>query len=208
MKSTEQKVLKFIEQFKLINKGDKILVSSGGPDSVFALHFLFKFRKKYIIELLALHFNHGLRCKESDGDENFAKEFCEKLNVQFISQKLDVKSFAKKNKLSIEEAARLLRYKNLERIALKSGCTKIVTAHNQSDNTETILMNLFSGTGLSGLSGIRFEENIIRPLLCLGKQEILEYMNKEKINSRDDSSNLNDDFRRNYIHNRILHSSK
>lgn len=206
MKRTEQKVLKFIEQFKLINKGDKILVAlSGGPDSVFALHFLYKFRKKYKIELLALHFNHGLRDKESDGDENFAMEFCEKLNVQFISQKLDVKSFSKKNKLSIEEAARLLRYKNLERIALKTVCTKIVTAHNQSDNTETILMNLFSGTGLSGLSGIPIRrENIIRPLLCLGKQEILEYMNKEKINSRIDSSNLNDDFRRNYIRNRIL----
>lgn len=206
MKRTEQKVLKFIEQFKLINKGDKILVAfSGGPDSVFALHFLFKFRKKYKIELLALHFNHGLRGKESDGDENFAMEFCEKLNVQFISQKLNVKFFSKKNKLSIEEAARLLRYKNLEKIAINTGCTKIVTAHNQSDNTETILMNLFSGTGLSGLSGIPIRrENIIRPLLCLSKQEIVEYLNREKINSRIDSSNMNDDFRRNYIRNRIL----
>jgi len=206
MKRTEQKVLKFIEQFKLINKGDKILVAfSGGPDSVFALHFLYKFRKKYKIELLALHFNHGLRGKESNGDENFAKEFCEKQNVQFISQKLDVKTFAKKNKLSIEEAARLLRYENLRRIALKSGCTKIVTAHSQSDNTETILMNLFSGTGLSGLSGIPVRrENIIRPLLCLSKQEIVQYLGEEKINSRLDSSNLNDDFRRNYIRNQIL----
>lgn len=206
MKRTEQKVLKFIEQQKLINTGDRILIAfSGGPDSVFALNFLNKFRKKYKIELLALHFNHGLRGKESDDDEKFAMEFCKKLDVPFISQKLDVKRFAKRNKLSVEEAARLLRYKNLEKISVKRIFNKIITAHNQSDNTETILMNFFNGTGLSGLSGIPIRrENIIRPLLCLSKQEIVEYLDKEKINSRFDSSNLNDDFRRNYIRNGIL----
>ncbi len=206
MKRTEQKVLKFIEQFKLINKGDKILVAfSGGPDSVFALHFLNKFKKKYGIELLALHFNHGLRGKESDDDASFAKEFCDRMNVELIVQNLNVKTFAKKNKFSIEEAARLLRYKNLEIIAKKRSCTKIVTAHNLSDNTETILMNLFNGTGLSGLMGIPIQrENIVRPLICLSKQEISEYLLKEKINYRVDSSNLSDDFRRNYIRNRIV----
>ena len=206
MKRTEQKVLKFIEQFKLIHNGDKILVAfSGGPDSVFALHFLSKFKKKYGIELLALHFNHGLRGKESDDDANFAKEFCDAMNVEFIVQNLNVKTFAKKNKFSIEEAARLLRYKNLDLIAKKWGCTKIVTAHNLSDNTETILMNLFNGTGLSGLMGIPVQrENIVRPLICLSKQEISEYLQKEKINYRVDSSNLSDDFRRNYIRNRII----
>ncbi|MCX6170380.1 MAG: tRNA lysidine(34) synthetase TilS [Ignavibacteriales bacterium] len=206
MKKTEQKVLKFIEQFKLIHEGDKILVAfSGGPDSVFALNFLNKFRKKYKIELLALHFNHGLRGNESDEDANFAKEFCTRLNIEFISQKLNVKEFAKKNKFSIEEAARLMRYKNLESIAKKMNCTKIVTAHNLSDNTETILMNLFNGTGLSGLKGIPIQrKNIVRPLICLSKQEILEYLKKEKINYRVDSSNLLDDFRRNYIRNQII----
>jgi len=206
MKRTEQKVLKFIEQFKLIHNGDKILVAfSGGPDSVFALHFLDKFKKKYGIELLALHFNHGLRGKESDDDANFAEEFCDAMNVKFIVQNLNVKTFAKKNKFSIEEAARLLRYKNLDLIAKKWGCTKIVTAHNLSDNTETILMNLFNGTGLSGLMGIPIQRgNIVRPLICLSKQEIFEYLQKEKINYRVDSSNLSDDFRRNYIRNRIV----
>lgn len=206
MKRTEQKVLKFIEQFKLIHNGDKILVAfSGGPDSVFALHFLDKFKKKYGVELLALHFNHGLRGKESDDDANFAEEFCDAMNVKFIVQNLNVKTFAKKNKFSIEEAARLLRYKNLDLIAKKWGCTKIVTAHNLSDNTETILMNLFNGTGLSGLMGIPIQRgNIVRPLICLSKQEIFEYLQKEKINYRVDSSNLSDDFRRNYIRNRIV----
>ena len=206
MKRTEQKILRFIEQYNLIKKGDKILVAlSGGPDSVLVLHFLNKFRKKYKIELLALHFNHGLRGKESDQDANFAKEFCDTLNIQFSLKKLDVKNFAKRNNFSIEEAARLLRYKNLEIIAEKQNCTKIVTAHNLSDNTETILMNLFTGTGVSGLKGIPIHrDNIIRPLICLGKQEILDYLTKEKINYRVDSSNLSDDFRRNYIRNRIV----
>ena len=206
MKRTEQKVFRFIEQFRLISEGDRILVAfSGGPDSVFALYLLNKFRKKFKIDLIALHFNHGLRGKESDADENFAVKFCEKLNVQFISQKLNVKVFSKKNKLSIEESARLMRYKNLAKEALKNNCTKIVTAHNQSDNTETILMNLFSGTGISGLSGIPVRRgNIIRPILCLSKLEISDYLMNEKIEYRIDSSNLNDDFRRNFIRNQIV----
>jgi len=206
MKRVEQKVLRFIQREKLIDAGDKILIAfSGGPDSVFVINFLNKFRSKFKINLSAVHFNHGLRGKESDEDEKFAKMYCEKKSICFVSKKLNVKSFAKKNKLSVEEAARSLRYKYLKKIAEETQCTKIATAHNQSDNTETILMNLFSGSGLSGLSGIPIQrENIIRPLLYLSKQEILDYLEQAKINYRIDSSNLSDDYKRNYIRNRIL----
>ncbi len=206
MKKTEQKVLRFIEQNKLISAGDKLLVAfSGGPDSVFALHFLEKFRRKYKIDLRAVHFNHGLRGKESDADEIFSKEFCKKNSTPLDVVKLNVKSFSKKNKISIEEAARTLRYENLQKIAEKTHSTKIVTAHNQSDNTETILLNLFSGTGFSGFSGIPIQRgNIIRPFLCLTKQEISDYLEHEKISFRVDSSNMKDDYKRNYIRNRIL----
>lgn len=206
MKKTEQKVLRFIEQNKLITAGDKILVAfSGGPDSVFALHFLEKFKRKYKIDLRAVHFNHGLRGKESDADEIFSKEFCKKRSIPLEIVKLNVKSFSKKNKISIEEAARILRYDNLKKNAEKTRSTKIVTAHNQSDNTETILLNLFSGTGFSGFSGIPIQRgNIIRPFLCLTKQEISNYLKHEKISFRVDSSNMKDDYKRNYIRNRIL----
>ena len=206
MKKTEQKVLRFIEQNKLISAGDKILVAfSGGPDSVFALHFLEKFRRKYKIDLRAVHFNHGLRGKESDADEIFSKEFCKKNSIPLDVIKLNVKSFSKKNKISIEEAARTLRYDNLQKIAEKTRSTKIVTAHNQSDNTETILLNLFSGTGFSGFSGIPIQRsNIIRPFLCVTKQEISDYLEHENISFRVDSSNMKDDHKRNYIRNRIL----
>jgi tRNA(Ile)-lysidine synthase len=206
MKKTEQKVLRFIEQNKLISAGDKILVAfSGGPDSVFALHFLEKFKRKYKIDLRAVHFNHGLRGKESDADEIFSKEFCKNRSIPFEVIKLKVKSFSQKNKISIEEAARNLRYNNLQQLAEKTLSTKIVTAHNQSDNTETILLNLFSGTGFSGFSGIPIQRgNIIRPFLCLTKQEISDYLEHEKISFRVDSSNMKDDYKRNYIRNRIL----
>ena len=206
MKKTEQKVLRFIEQNKLISPGNKLLVAfSGGPDSVFALHFLVKFKRKYKIDLCAVHFNHGLRGKESDADEIFSKEFCKKNSIPLNVVRLNVKSFSKKNKTSIEEAARTLRYDNLQKIADRAQSTKIVTAHNQSDNTETILLNLFSGTGFSGFSGIPIERgNIIRPFLCLTKQEITNYLELGNISFRVDSSNMKDDYKRNYIRNRIL----
>jgi len=206
MKGTEQKVLRFINQYKLIDAGDRILVAfSGGPDSVFALSFLNAFRLKYKITLTAVHFNHGLRGKESDDDERFAKEFCKKLKIRFVAGKLNVRGYAKKNKLSIEEAARILRYKNLSFAVKKLGCNKIVTAHNQSDNTETILINLFTGTGLSGLTGIPVvRDYIIRPFMCLSKKEILDYLINKKIPYRIDSSNLSDDFKRNFLRNQIL----
>ncbi len=206
MKKTEQKVLRFIEQKKLISQADKLLVAfSGGSDSVFALHFLEKFRGEYKISLHVVHFNHRLRGKESDTDEIFSKEFCKKNSIPLDVIKLNVKSFSKKNKISIEEAARTLRYENLQKIAEKTRSTKIVTAHNQSDNTETILLNLFSGTGFSGFSGIPIQRsNIIRPFLCVTKQEISDYLEHEKISFRVDSSNMKDDYKRNYIRNRIL----
>ncbi|MBI1938407.1 MAG: tRNA lysidine(34) synthetase TilS [Ignavibacteriales bacterium] len=206
MKRTEQKIINFIEQNRLIDTGDKILVAlSGGPDSVFVLHFFFKYRRKFGISLFAVHFNHQLRGKESDADELFCEKVCEVLSIPFYSCSLDVKNFAKANKLSIEEAARNLRYKNLDELARDFDCTKIVTAHNQNDNTETVLLNILSGTGISGFSGIPVKRgNIIRPLLSVTKEEILEYLKKNRIPFRIDSSNLSDDFKRNYLRNQII----
>jgi tRNA(Ile)-lysidine synthase len=206
MTRIEQKILNFIDGSGLLVPGDKILVAlSGGPDSVFALYFLNKYKKRYGIELSAVHFNHGLRGKESDDDENFARELCATLDLPFISKKINVRKYAREKRLSIEEAARKLRYKNLDIFAHKLNCSKIVTAHNLSDNAETILINLFSGAGMQGLSGIPVRRgNIIRPLLGISKTEITGYLEKEKIGYRTDSSNLTDDFKRNFIRHRIL----
>lgn len=210
MKKIEQKVLKFIDRHNLISAGDKILIAlSGGPDSMFALHFFHKFSQRFKIDIAAVHIHHQLRGTEADLDESLSRDYCGKLDVEFHSIKINVKSFSKANKLSIEEAARFLRYGEFRRIAEKTGCNKILTAHNMNDNTETVLLNLFKGTGLAGVSGIPIErQNIIRPLLSLRKDEILEYMHGNKIEYRIDSTNLSDDFKRNFIRNKIIPAIK
>ena len=115
--STEQKVFKLIERHSLIKRGDKLLLAlSGGRDSVYALIFLKKFQAKLNIKLAALHVNHMLRGDESDEDEKFCKNLCEKEGIEYYSVKVDVKKFASENKFSTEEAARELRYKKLDEL--------------------------------------------------------------------------------------------
>ncbi|MFA6596967.1 MAG: tRNA lysidine(34) synthetase TilS [Ignavibacteriaceae bacterium] len=206
MKSVEEKVLSFITEKKLVSLNDKIVVGfSGGADSVFLLSFLNKFQNKFNLSLFAVHLNHGLRGKEADDDESFCRKFCTDLDIPIFIKKKNVKSFAKKNKLSLEEAGREIRYKFFAEVAAKENCNKIATAHHQSDNTETVLLNLIKGSGLNGAAGIPERRgNIIRPLLALTKDEILSYLKAKKIPFQFDSSNEENDFQRNYLRNKIV----
>ncbi|NOX65353.1 MAG: tRNA lysidine(34) synthetase TilS [Chlorobi bacterium] len=206
MSALEQNIIKFISDNKLIESNDKLLLAlSGGADSVFALTFLTKFKNKYNIQICALHINHSLRGDESDGDEKFCRKLCNDLNIEFYSKKVDVKSIAENEKLSIEEAARNIRYEKLDEYLKISNSDKIVTAHNLDDNTETVLLNLFRGTGLKGLSGIPVKRNnIIRPFLSAGKSEIIEYLDENNIDFRVDSTNKQSEFKRNYLRNEII----
>lgn len=206
MKKIEEKVINFIDTYSLINPNENLLIAfSGGPDSVFALHFLNKFRKKFKCNISAVHFNHNLRGNESNEDEFFVDTQCKKFGIELNIIQLDVKNYARNNKLSIEEAARILRYNELSKIATSQSIDKIITAHNLDDNAETILMNLFSGTGISGLSGIPIKrDKFIRPFLCLKKKEIIDYLDNHNLSYRIDSSNLINDFKRNFFRNKIL----
>lgn len=206
MSKTEQNIFQFISKQNLLEKGDKLLIAlSGGPDSLFAIHFFNKFKAKFGIEISAMHVNHLLRMDESDQDEIFCESICKELNINFASAKVDVKGFANNKKQSIEEAARNLRYQKLSEYASKINATKIVTAHNLEDNTETVLLNLFRGTGLKGAGGIPIRrDNIIRPFLSTSKRDILNYLDSKKIEYRIDSSNLENDFTRNYLRNEII----
>jgi tRNA(Ile)-lysidine synthase len=206
MKKIEQKVLKFIDEKGLISKKDKVLVAlSGGPDSVFLLHFLLKFREKYDIEVGAVHINHMIRGKSANDDEEFCRKLSVNLNINFLALRKDVKSFAKKNKFSIEEAGRAVRYKEFGNALKHFGFNKIATAHNCSDNAETVLLNLAKGTGIKGMSGIPPKrDNIIRPILSLKKNEILEYLNNYGIEFRIDESNLQTDYERNFLRKEII----
>lgn len=202
----EQNIIKFINENELISQGDKLLIAlSGGADSVFSLLFFDRYKRKYKIQICALHINHSLRGRESDSDEEFCRLMCNNLNIEFYSEKVDVSAFAKNEKLSFEEAARNIRYQKLGDYIEISKSNKIVTAHNLDDNTETVLLNLFRGTGLKGLSGIPIKrDNIIRPFLSIEKIEIVNYLNNKGIKFRIDSTNKENNFRRNYLRNEII----
>ncbi|MEO8232676.1 MAG: tRNA lysidine(34) synthetase TilS [Ignavibacteriota bacterium] len=206
MKATEQKVLRFIKENDLLLQGEKILVAlSGGPDSVFLLHFLNKFKKKFRIEISAAHINHLLRGKDSERDEQFCNAICDELSIPIYIHSQNVKTYSKKNKISLEAAGRKIRYNFFEKISKVNGYNKIVTAHNADDNTETVLLNLIKGTGLKGISGIPVKRNnIVRPILSLSKKEILNYLEQNRFEYRIDKSNLSNDFERNFLRNEIV----
>ena len=206
MKKIEQKVLKFIDEKGLIENGDRILVAlSGGPDSVFLLRFLVKYQKKFKIDLSAVHLNHMIRGKDAREDEQFCRNLSFSLGIKYYRVKKNVRLYAKKKNISLEEAGRNLRYKEFEKVLHKIGFNKIATAHNCSDNAETVLLNLIKGTGLKGISGIPVErKNIIRPILSLTKDEILEYLNFNKFDFRIDRTNFSSDFERSYLRNKII----
>lgn len=206
MKKIDEKIIRFIEEYELIKRGDKILIAlSGGPDSVFLLNFLLKYRRKYGIEIGAMHINHMIRGEEANNDEKFCRKLCLQLGVDYHTVKRNVPSFAKTNKISIEEAAREVRYKELLKVQKKFSYNKIATAHNCSDNAETIFLNLIKGTGLKGLSGIPIRrENIIRPILSISKDEILEYLKKSNVEYLIDKTNLSNIYERNMIRNEMF----
>ncbi|MBI1933596.1 MAG: tRNA lysidine(34) synthetase TilS [Ignavibacteriales bacterium] len=204
-KTIEQDVINFINRHQLLNGAKKILIGlSGGGDSVFALYFLNKFKQKYQIEISAVHVNHNLRGAEAKRDEDFCRKLCLNWQINFFCESANVKQFAKKKKLSIEEAARIIRYEKFDEVLKKNNSDFIVTAHNIDDNLESVLLNFVSGTGIEGLSGISVKrENIIRPFLCISKSEILEYLKNKNIDFVIDSTNFDSSYRRNYIRNEI-----
>lgn len=210
MKKIEEKVFKLIDEKQLIEKNDKILIAlSGGPDSVFLLYFLNKFKKKFSIELGALHVNHKLRGKDSDEDAKFCEKICKELKIPCYIISKNVRTFSSRKKISIEEAGREIRYSELKKNSKKNKYSKIATAHNSNDNAETVLLNLIKGTGFSGLAGIPVKrENIIRPILNLTRDEILYYLKENEIDFRIDESNFSNNYERNFLRNEIIPSLK
>jgi len=192
----------FINSNNLCNKQDTILVAvSGGIDSVVLLDLFVN--ADYNIALA--HCNFKLRGKESDTDELFVKSLCEKYNIKnhFIS--FDTKKYAEKNKLSIEMAARELRYNWFNSLCKENNYSKIAVGHHLNDSIETIFINLTRGTGINGINGISpVNGNIIRPLLFATREQIEEYSSKNNLKYRNDSSNESTVFVRNIIRHNII----
>lgn len=203
-------VIQNILRYKLIVDGDTVLVGlSGGPDSVFLLKMLLKCREILIkdniyFNIMAAHVNHKIR-EEAGYDQNLAKTICEKNRIDFYFKEIDVEKLAKKEKISIEECGRNVRYDFFKKLCEKNKISKIAVAHNMEDNAETIIMNFIRGAGINGLNGMEYiTDNIIRPILNISKKDILEYLNNNNIPFAIDKTNSENDYTRNKIRNVLL----
>ena len=201
------KVINYIKENKIIQQDDRILVAlSGGPDSVCLLHMLYRIKDKFNLKLGAIHINHMLRGEEADKDENYIIDLCEQMGIKHYVKRINIEYIAKETNVSLETAGRNERYKAFEEIKIKDKYNKIAVAHNANDQAETILMRIMRGTGLEGLTGIKpqREGGIIRPILCLNRQEIEDYCEYNGLNPRIDASNYDRHYSRNRVRLDIL----
>jgi tRNA(Ile)-lysidine synthase len=193
-----RKIKNYIHSQKLAasSKSKLIVGLSGGADSVVLLYILHHLG----YECLAAHCNFHLRGEESQRDEQFAADFAKSLKIPFLKQDFDTQEIAKKQGISIEMAARDLRYEWFEKLRQEWNAEAIAVAHHQDDSIETLLLNLIRGTGIKGLTGIKPKNgNVIRPLLTISKAEILQFAEEKQISFIVDSSNLQDEYTRNKI---------
>ncbi len=176
-------------------RGERVLCAvSGGLDSMCLLHMLDAWCRERGGQLTAAHFNHRLRGAAADRDEAFVREICGQWDIPLAVGRKDVREHAKREGLSLEEAARSLRYAFLRRAAAEAGCRRIYTAHHACDNAETVLLNLIRGTGLSGLTGMDWQrENLCRPLLGATREELEDYAARWSVPHIEDETNLDPD---------------
>ena len=201
-----------MREHEMTAPGDAVIVAlSGGADSVCLLTVLKQLATPEFL-LRAVHVHHGIRGAEADRDEAFAQKLCESLSVPLCVAYCHVPAYAAEHGLSEEEAGRILRYQVLEKEAgkweqeLPAGSrVKIALAHHRDDNAETILHHLLRGSGLTGLAGIRpVQGRRIRPLLCVGREEIRAYLEAGHISWCEDSTNQSPDYTRNRIRSQVL----
>lgn len=190
-----------IKKYNMLEYGDCVVVGlSGGPDSMCLLHILMELRKTWGLKIFAAHLNHQFRGKEADEDALYVKKKCEEWGIDVFIQVFNVPAFAKERGLSSEEAGREIRYKLFYEVAEKVRANKIAIAHNMNDNAETVLMNLFRGSGIEGLKGIEAKRGqIIRPLINVRRNEIEAYCREKDLSPRIDKTNLQPIYGRNKI---------
>ena len=188
----KDKVKKYIDDNGLINKNDKILVAlSGGPDSVCMLHMLYRLKVELGIELGAMHINHMLRGVEAKEDSIYTEKLCNELGIEYYVREIDIDKIAKEKGISLEVCGREERYTAFREICKEHNYNKLAVAHNANDQAETVLMRMMRGAGLEGLTGIKAkrEDGVIRPILCLNREEIEKYCEEYMLNPRIDKSN-------------------
>lgn len=199
-------IRKTIKEYRMLNPGDRVVVGvSGGADSIGLLHAFLGLRE-YKPELVVAHLDHGIRGMEAERDASFVKRSAESLGLEFELGRADVPRYKKENKLSLEEAARMLRYEFFEETRAKYGAHKIATAHTLDDQAETVLMRLIRGSGVRGLAGIPPVSRgiIIRPLIATSRENVEKYLTSHGIEWIEDSTNKLRTIQRNRIRLELL----
>ena len=202
---------RYIKQYGLFGKSVSILVAvSGGPDSICLLNLLFLLKKKWDLDLKVAHFNHALRGEASNIEAAFVKDLCEENKIEFFLDTGNVKGLAKEQGLSIQEAARVLRYDFFKKIKKEKDIDFIATGHTADDQAEEVLFRLIRGAGLEGICGIlpKREDGVIRPLLFAQKSQIIDHLKMFNIPYIVDSSNLTTKYSRNKVRHLLLTTIK
>ena len=178
----KKKILEFIRKYQMIRPGDSVCVGfSGGADSVCLLELLYELREELSIRLEAVHVNHNLRGRESDGDQDFAEEFCRKRGIPLHLYSFEVKKMAGNLGCGLEEAGRQARRNAYGDCVRRLGGARIALAHHQNDLAETLLFHLSRGTSLEGMAALRpVRGQVIRPLLCVSRKEIEEELRRRR----------------------------
>jgi len=209
--TTWQSLVSFSRDNRFFRKGDVVLCGlSGGPDSVCLLHFLKELSRIKGFSLRAVHVNHQLRGGDSTADEKFSKKLCAEIAVPIDVYRVNVKSLAGRGGYSLEHAARKARYGAFERAAKKRGAAVVAVAHHLDDNVETMLLGLLRGASLKSLRGIASKRplspgvSVVRPLLCITRSEVMDYIAEHGLAYRTDKSNESEDFTRNWVRLTLL----
>jgi tRNA(Ile)-lysidine synthase len=194
-----------LTKYSMLKRGVRVLLCvSGGPDSVAMLYLFKAIAARMKLKLFLAHVNHTLRAEESDRDQSYVEALGNRQKIPVFIKRQDTRKFAIKNRLSIEDSARRLRYKFFREVADELDIDVIATAHTKDDQAETVLMRLLRGTGLKGLRGIPAKSNLgrallIRPMIGISRKEIEAYLKRKKVRSRTDVSNSDTQFFRNRI---------
>lgn len=197
------KVKNTIEKYHMLDNVKTLAVGvSGGADSMCLIHILSRLKEDYGIILKVVHLNHGIRGAEALRDESLVKSYCEEKGIELLAFHKDIPFLSKQRGLGEEECGRIVRYECFKEAA----CDAVATAHTLSDSIETVIFNLLRGTGTKGLCGIppKRDDNIIRPLIDCTREEIENYCKENGISYVTDSTNLTDDYKRNFIRHNIV----
>ncbi len=202
----QKKVEAYIRQYQMLEQGSRVIAAvSGGADSVCLLHILVTLKEKFGLEIQTVHVHHGLRGAEADRDAEFVRELSEQWKVPCLVVYRDAAAYARERGMGVEEAGRELRYEAFYEAAKALHGARIAVAHHQEDQAETILHNLFRGSGLKGLGGMApVRDRVIRPLLCVGRRDIQEYLEEQGIGWRQDSTNDSTDYTRNKLRHKVI----